>query len=155
MRCSISLRESPRQYAPASLVSLNAPPRRPVEGMCGPRHRSTNPTLPVDGDLLAFGNSGDDFRLVDLSLVLEEVHRDGTVPDLPNDRLVALHDVAHSPFDALQILRSKGFIAGEVVVESILDGRADGHLRFRVEFLHRFGHDMGRVMAQDLQSVRR
>ena len=31
---------SPRQYAPATCVSLNAP-SLPVDGTCGPRHRST------------------------------------------------------------------------------------------------------------------
>ena len=41
MRVSISRSASPRQYAPASLVNLNAP-SLPVEGRCGPRHRSVN-----------------------------------------------------------------------------------------------------------------
>ena len=41
MRCSISLLESPRQYAPATFISLKAF-SLPVLGTCGPRHRSMN-----------------------------------------------------------------------------------------------------------------
>ena len=42
MRWSISLRESPRQYAPATFISLNTL-SLPVDGTCGPRQRSMNP----------------------------------------------------------------------------------------------------------------
>ena len=41
MRWSIGLRSSPRQYAPATLSSLNAG-MFPVDGTCGPAHRSSN-----------------------------------------------------------------------------------------------------------------
>ena len=41
MRVSICLVSSPRQYAPATELSLNAL-IRPVEGPWGPRHRSRN-----------------------------------------------------------------------------------------------------------------
>ncbi len=40
MRVSIGLLLSPRQYAPATFISLKASPILPVEVMCGPRHRS-------------------------------------------------------------------------------------------------------------------
>ena len=41
---SCGLFSSPRQYAPLTAVSVNAP-RRPVEGTCGPRQRSSQPSL--------------------------------------------------------------------------------------------------------------
>ena len=44
MRVSIVLSESPRQYAPATLRSLNAL-MRSVAGACGPRQRSVNGPL--------------------------------------------------------------------------------------------------------------
>ena len=41
MRCSIGPFSLPRQYAPATFISLKWP-SRDVDGTCGPRHRSTN-----------------------------------------------------------------------------------------------------------------
>ncbi len=42
MRCNCSFFESPRQYAPATFISLKTF-SLPVDGTCGPRHRSVKP----------------------------------------------------------------------------------------------------------------
>jgi hypothetical protein len=42
---------------------------------------------------------------------------------------------------------------GEVVVEAVLDHRADRHLRLGKQLLHRVGKQVRRRVAQDLQAV--
>ena len=80
------------------------------------------------------------------------------------DRLVAwphfapcgarlLDDFAHPFFDLGQIFRREGLIAGEVVIEAVLDRRADGHLSARIKLLHRLGQKMRRVMADQFQRL--
>jgi hypothetical protein len=47
-----------------------------------------------------------------------------------------------------------GSVALEVVVEAVLDHRADGHLRARPQLLHGFCHHMGRIVPDQLQGAR-
>ena len=48
-----------------------------------------------------------------------------------------------------------GSVAGEVVVEAVLDRRADGDLGARIEFLHGLGHHVRRVVPDEADAVRR
>ena len=57
--------------------------------------------------------------------------------------------------DMLEVFRREGFLAGKVVVEAVLDGRADRDLRVGVQLLHGFRHHMRRIVAQQLEAVRR
>ena len=88
--------------------------------------------LAIEADGLALGNSLDDLGLVVLACVLEKPHRLGPVPFLTDDGLVALDDVMHASLDFFKVLGRKGLFAGEIVVEAVLDGGADGDLGFRV-----------------------
>ena len=45
----------------------------------------------------------------------------------------------------------KGVVAREIVIEAGLGRRAEGHLGLGIELLHRLGHDMGGVVADDLE----
>ena len=130
-------------------------PQPPGGGHVGSAAEVDELPLPVHGDFLALGNVADDLGLVGFALIPEEIHCARSVPDLAGNRFVASDDVVHPRFDALEILRCEGFIAGEVVVKAVLNGRADGDLGLRIEFLDRFRHDVGRVMSQDFQSIRR
>ena len=107
--------------------------------------------LAVQGDRLVARDARDDLRLVFLAPVAEEPDRFVAIPLLARDRLVAIHDLAHPGLDPLEILRGEGLLAREVVVETVLDRRSDGDLRLRVELLHRFGKNVGRIVAQQLQ----
>ena len=55
-----------------------------------------------------------------------------------------------SRFDRRKILRRERRIAGEVVIEAVLDRRSDRHLRAGVERLHRFGQNVGGIVPDHL-----
>jgi hypothetical protein len=61
----------------------------------------------------------------------------------------------HALLDALEILGREWRVAREIVIEAGLRRRAERHLRLGIEFLHRLGHDMCRVMPQDLERLGR
>ena len=48
----------------------------------------------------------------------------------------------------------EGLVAEEVVVEAVLDHRADGHLRAGEQLLHRLGQHMGAVVADEFERLR-
>src|SRR5690606_14482335 len=85
--------------------------------------------LPVQADRLIARDAGDDLGLVVLADAAKELDRAIAIPDLAHDRLVALDDLAHALLDALEILRRERLVAGEIVVEAVLDRRADRDLR--------------------------
>ena len=109
--------------------------------------------LAVQGDGLVARDPLDDLGLVLLAPVAEVPHRLVAIPHLARDGLVAVDDLAHAFLHALQILGREGLLAGEVVVEPVLDGRSDGDLRLRPQLLDRLGQDVGRVVAQQLQRL--
>ena len=122
-------------------------------GQMRPPAEVDEPALTVERDLLALRQALDDLGLVELALVLEERDRLVPVPDLAADRLVALDDLAHAPLDLLEVLGREGRRAGEIVVKAVLDRRPDGHLGVGVELLDRLGHDVGGVVANDLERI--
>ena len=76
-------------------------------------------------------------------------------PDLAGDRLVAVDDLASScALDLGEIVGRERLVAHEVVIEAVLDRRAEGDLGAGIELLHRLGQHMGAVVAQQLQRVR-
>ena len=102
---------------------------------------------PLGGDVL------DDLDLVLLALPLEErerlLHRDL----LADEGVVGGDGLVGGLLDLLEVLGREGRLAGEVVVEAVLDGRADGDLGARVELLHHAGHDVGGVVARHLERL--
>ena len=84
--------------------------------------------LTVQADGLVRRDRADDLGLVLLPLAAKELDRGVTLPDLADDRLVAGDDLAHARLDALEVLGRKGFLAGEIVVEPVLDRRTDRDL---------------------------
>ena len=109
--------------------------------------------LAVQGHLLVGGQVADDLGLELLALLEEEGDRFVAVPDFTADVFVTAHDLLHALFDRTQVVRGKGRFPVEVVIKAVLDGRTDGHLGVREQFLHRFGHHMGGVVANQFQSV--
>src|SRR5438067_6392644 len=98
----------------------------------------------------------DELDLVALALVLEALDGllGGNVRAL--ERLVGLDVLAHLLLDALEVgvrdLHSLGEV--EVVVEAVLDRRADGHLSAWVELEHGLGEHVGGVVAEEGEGVR-
>ena len=111
--------------------------------------------LAIQRDRLAGRNAADDLGLVALALLQEELDGGIAIPDLAHDFLVARDDLVHALLDALEVFRRERLAAREVVVEAVLDRRADRDLRLRIELLDRLRHDVRRVVAQQLEPVRR
>src|SRR3546814_14630622 len=65
------------------------------------------------------------------------------VPHLAADRLVAVDDLVHALLDGRKVGGREGGLPGEVVVEAVFDGRAEGDLGAGIEFLQ-IGRASGR-----------
>src|SRR5271156_510994 len=107
--------------------------------------------LPVEADLLTLRDFTDVFGLIRLADAVEEGDRSIAVPDLAGDLLVAAHDVTHPRLDLLEILGCERLGAGEIVIEPGLRRRPEGDLGIGIQFLYRLGHDMGRIVPQNLE----
>jgi len=75
------------------------------------------------------------------------------VPDFTPYILVAAYDFHHALFDGLEVFRGEGIFPVEVVVKAVFDSRANGDLGSRKQLLHRFCHDMGSIVADQIQAV--
>ena len=71
----------------------------------------------------------------------------------PLEALGGFDDPLHPLLDLLEIVGSEGLLNIEVVVEPVLDHRADSQFGIRPDFLDSLGHDMGRGVPHDGQSV--
>ena len=72
---------------------------------------------------------------------------------LAHERLVRLHDLPHPPVDLREVRLVDRLGEVEVVVEAVLDGRADRVLRARVQIAHRLGHHVRGGVTQHVQTV--
>jgi hypothetical protein len=97
------------------------------------------------------GRPRNDLGLVGLADRLEVFDRLVPVPDLADDLLVAIDDLAHPLLDRGQVVQAERRVTGEVVVEAVVDRRTDGHLRTGKQLLHRLGHHVAGVVADGLQ----
>ena len=109
--------------------------------------------LRIDLDGVAFGDRVDELDLVALAHVAEHLLCRLALHGLAGERRVALDDLAHLRFDLRQILGRERFLAREVVIEPILDHGTDGDLRTGIEFLHRLGHHMRRVVTNEFERL--
>ena len=123
-------------------------------GQMRPRAHVEPVALAIDGDLLVVRDLADPFGLEALAMVAEII---GSIrvaaPDLARDLLVAVDDLAHALLDRGEIVRRERLVAGEIVIEAVLDRRAEGDLGAGIELLHRLGQHMGAVVAQQLERV--
>ncbi len=108
--------------------------------------------LPVDRDLLVGRDLADDRGLVVFPLIAEKLDGGVPVPHLPAHRLVALGDLGHLGLDGLQILRGEGPPIGEIVVEAVLDDRADGDLGLGEQLFHRLRQQVGGGVPNHFQT---
>ena len=100
----------------------------------------------VERDRFAFGYLPGHLDLV--RVVLEG--RNGFVATDPaaGHRIIRGDDLCHAVFEALQVLRRERRRPVEVVVETVLDGGADGRLGVGKEIRDRVGQDVRGRMAQ-------
>ena len=110
--------------------------------------------LLVDLQILVFRNGIDQLDLEVLALLAEELLGLLAAPDLLRERRVLGDDLAHLLFDLAEIVGLERLRLGEVVVEAVLDHRADRHLRAGPQRLHGFGHDVRGVVPDQLERFR-
>ena len=110
--------------------------------------------LLVDLDLLVGRNGVDQLDLEILALVAEDFLGLLARPDFLGEGFVARDDLLHLLFDDGQIFQRERLVAEEVVIEAVLDHRADGDLRARPQRLHRFGQHVRGVVPDQLQRAR-
>ena len=129
------------------------------EGLADPaRRRQVRPpaeidpvALTIDRDDLVLGQIADQLGLVFLAHVFEM--RDGVIaiPDFADERQVAIDDLGHTLFNRLEILRREGFVAGKVVIETVLDGRSDRDLCAREQLLNGLCQNMRGIVTDHFQ----
>ncbi len=87
--------------------------------------------LSIDANLLAFRDSLDNFSLVALTLLAEESDRLITSHHDTLDAQVGLSEIPHPGFDRLKILWRKRAVKRKIIVEAVLDHRANSDLSMR------------------------
>ncbi len=110
--------------------------------------------LLVDADLLVLRQLVDPLGLEAFAVLLEPGLEAVAVPDAALDRQVAVDDLAHPLLDLREIVRGEGLLAREVVIETVLDRRAEGDLRAGEQLLHRLREHMRGVVPDQLERVR-
>ena len=110
--------------------------------------------LAVELDVVARRNGVDELDLEGLALSFEETLRLVARDDCLPERLVARDDLAHAFLDRREILGRERLGAVEVVVEPVLDHRADRHLGVGPQRLHRIRQHMRRVVTDQFERAR-
>ena len=110
--------------------------------------------LVVELDLLVGRNGVDQLDLERLALPLEEALGRVAAHRRLHERPVARDDLAHALLDRREILGGERDRTEEVVIETVLDHRADRHLRVGPQRLHRLGEHVGGVVADELERAR-
>ena len=109
--------------------------------------------LLVEADLLAFRQIFYQFYFIWFVIFFKIC--DGFFPCLGKafDRQCFFDDLFHLRFDFFQIFRDKWRLAIQIIIESIVNGWADGQFCLRIETLDRLGHNMGCGMPECAPSV--
>ena len=109
--------------------------------------------LAVEAHFLVGGQLADDFGLEFLAFLQEKRHGFIAIPDFTPNFLIAAHNVLHALFNGFQVIRCERGVPVEVIIEAVGNGRANGHLGIREQLLYGFGHDMGGIVANQLQGL--
>ena len=108
----------------------------------------------IEGDAFLGRNGRDDLGLVLLADGLEILDGLLSVPFLAHHGLVQLGQLVHAFLDGGQILGRERALVRKVVVEAVLDDRADGDLRLGEQILHGVRHQVCRGVPDDVQAFR-
>ena len=106
----------------------------------------------VHPDFLAFRNLVDDLHLVGLATSLEYFAGSLAGHDFAQHVVVLCDQFLYLGLDLLKVFLGKGFLVGDVVVEPVLDHRADRHLGIWIQLLDCLSQHMSQRMAQDLDA---
>jgi hypothetical protein len=147
--------------APGVAPPIGAGQLGQLEGLADvPRGGEVRPPAQVDplallvqGDRLILRQVPDQLGLELLAPGLEELDRVVPVPDLALELRVAVDDPAHLLLDGGEVVGRERLLAEEVVIESVLDRRADGHLGAGEQGLNGLGQHVRGVVADRVQRL--
>ena len=107
--------------------------------------------MPVHPQVLTFGDAVDQLQLE--GFVAAPVVFDGPFarPDLGLHWLARIDDMLHPGFDSAQVFRGKGLRPVKVIKPAVVAYRANGDLHVGPDLLHGAGHDVGKVMSDQLE----
>ncbi len=114
------------------------------------------PVVAIGGDLLASAHLALIDVLDDLQfelVVREHVERLFTGHGHPLEGLILGDYLRHPGLDLFQVLGGEGLGDLEVVVEAVLDRRADGEGGAGEQVEHRLRHHVGRRVPEDVQAL--
>lgn len=135
---------APAEVLPAQVTGLGV--QVVVDGQLAAAHLDVRAVVRGGGALDA-----DELQLVRL---VGELLAGGLVGDHPaGEPLSPLLDLLHLLLDGLEVLGREGPLDVEVVVEAVLDRRADAQLGLGEELLHRLCHHVRGGVPQDVQAV--
>ncbi len=106
----------------------------------------------INGDRLT-GDVVDEFELVALSEFSEVFSRTRLVPVLAGDFELLLEQLVHAFLDAFEVFGRERLLHLEVIVEPVVDGRADGELRVREQLHDGVRQHVRRGMPQQVQAL--
>ena len=98
-------------------------------------------------------NGRNDLGLVVLADRFEERDRVVALPHFALDGNVALDDLGHALLDRGKIIGREGSLVREVVVEAVVDHRADRDLRVGEQLFHRIGQQMRGRVANQIEAI--
>src|SRR5690606_41427404 len=95
----------------------------------------------------------DPLRLDALADILEMLDRLVARPDVTTGGTRLLDDLMHARLDPGQVFGRERLGAGEIVIEAVVNGRADGHLGAGIQILHRHRSKMAGVRPAPVLSL--
>ena len=107
--------------------------------------------LAIELHLLIGGNGVEQLDLEGFAFLFEQALRLLARHGALRERLVASNNLAHPLFDRWEVFRRERLVAEEVVIEAVLDHRANGDLRSWPKRLHGFGENVRRVVADQFE----
>ena len=110
--------------------------------------------VPVHAQVLTLRDAVDQLQLEGLVRRLVMGNRAVAVPDLGADGFAGVDDLLHLGLDRAQIVGGEGLCPVEIIEPAVIADRADGDLDVRPDRLNRAGHDMGEIVADQLQRLR-
>jgi hypothetical protein len=108
----------------------------------------------VQAHRLLVGHVLDQAQLVVLAACAECFDHRVARGHLLDDVVLGVDQLAHALFDRRQVLRRERPRVPDVVVEAVVDHRADDHLGVRVQLLHRVPDQVRGRVADDLDALR-
>ena len=106
----------------------------------------------VEAHLLFIGHVLDQAQLVVLAALLEHVDHFGARRHLLDDVVVLVDELAHALLYRGEIVGRERALVPDVVIEAVVDDRADDHLRGRIKLLDRVADEMRGRMPDDLDA---